>query len=494
MNSVLKKSIVFHLALMLAFLLLYVPRADALIFYDQTLDSGGEVQTGLGPNPGNDPKYQIVGSFVVTEDIDLGTGTTSILFSAHNSTPGVSFNAAIATSTNDPLLPTGFPTIIAFNNIDLGNDGVTRSTVADSPPSQCGAGLCQLRAGDTVYILIYSTQGISFSTQYVITDSADSDFYGQLTFNETPPGPSNTTRIITVEPSDDETIATSTTATIGATGYINDDDFQNGMFVRMIYLQQSSNQASVANPYNLGTTIDFPIDVPGAFSVSTSTSITRAGVYIMQSSIRTTSVFSNVLNFMGFGQFANQGIKTSTSTRFIADHQTAFDVLVGSTTQAIDDYIASSTISLSACTGWTQFNLIDCLNLMLIPQPIPIYQALTDFKDGFLSLFPWGYVTRFVVILSGNATTTMPVMVTYIPDPTNPTVMLPYTFDPNEALVGAGVLIDGIRTPGSDKTVRESMEDIVNAVVAGVVITYIVYDMLRVGKNKTQHSVRTKLS
>ena len=199
----------------------------------------------------------------------------------------------------------------------------------------------------------------------------------------------------------------------------------------------------------------------------------------MYTSIQTPSFFSTVLNFIGFGQFATQGIKTATTTAFTADHLTAFDRLVASTTDSINAYIASSTISLSACTSWTQFALIDCLNLLFIPQREPMMKAMSDFKDGFLSLKPWGYVTRTIVILSGNATSSVPIVNTFVPNPVTGGT-LDWTFNPNESVEAATVLLDNVHSAyGPPTTIKQAMEPLVKAIISLSVFMYIFYDMIR---------------
>ena len=87
-----------------------------------------------------------------------------------------------------------------------------------------------------------------------------------------------TTRIDTVTPADKSTIATSTSATMGATGYINSLDFTNGMFVQIRYALKANSLVSVANTSLLFTEIRFPITSAGAFTMTTTTPVTRAGV------------------------------------------------------------------------------------------------------------------------------------------------------------------------------------------------------------------------
>ena len=303
---------------------------------------------------------------------------------------------------------------------------------------------------------------------YFILDDGNSDF---------------TTGIRTVTPAGGSTIATSTAATFGATGYVNADDYETGMFVQIQYALYSNSQTSVANPSALFTTLTFPLTSSGLFNVSTTSPATRGGQYTMQTQIRKASLLNNVINFFGFSQFANLGITTATSTKFVANQLNGFDVFTASTTASVTAYLASSTLSLAACSSWTSFSLGDCLNLMFVPQLAPISEALADFKNGFLSYVPWGYVTRFAVILSGTATTTLPAIAITVPLG-NPDIPAQYTngtftLDVNDMLQGGSDLIGDVHTTfGDDVTFREATEPFVKLSIALALFMGIVHDLL----------------
>lgn len=314
-----------------------------------------------------------------------------------------------------------------------------------------------------------STQGGTL-TDYVFNLGSASAFFD------------STTHIATVTPADNATISTSTTATMGATGYVNPADYVSGMFVQMKYALYANSQVSVANPSALFTTINFPITSSGLFSFSTTTPITRGGQYTLTTQIRSASLANNVLNFLGFDQFATFGITTSKSTKFTAAAFNGFDTFVASTTASITDYLASSTISLATCSSWTSFNLGDCLNLIFVPALGPMQSALNDFKTGFLSYAPWGYVTRMVVILSGTATTTLPTINVTIPlgNPSRPEYTNgTFTIDPNDTLSGGAALLETVHTTfGGDFSVRTVTEPFVKLSIALTVLMAVFYDLI----------------
>jgi len=295
-------------------------------------------------------------------------------------------------------------------------------------------------------------------------------------------GVNTATRIDVVVPADDETIATSTTASFSATGYVNSADYLDGTYLEIRYAPYSAGQSATANPDLLFTTLALPISSSGDFIVSTTSPVLTKGLYTMQTQIKTGSWVNSVLNFLGFGQFANVGILSATSTQFTAVELSAFDIFVASSTESINAYIASSTVSLSACTAWTSFSLGECLNLLFVPQPQPISEALSNFKNGFLQYAPWGYLTRTVVILSGTATSTIPDF-SFMYTLDGPTDVHTFTLDTDEMLAGAGAILDDITEPysGFNYTVRDVFEPIVQLFIAALVVLTIFHDLMGVG-------------
>lgn len=306
------------------------------------------------------------------------------------------------------------------------------------------------------------------------------------------------THIETVTPVSGSTIATSTAATFAATGFVNSADYISGSYLQIQYALYANSQVAVSNPQLLFTTLNFPITSSGAFSFSTTSPATRGGIYTMQTQIRTPSLINSALNFLGFGQFANVGIATATSTKFTAAAPNGFDVFVASTTASLEAYMASSTISLAACSSWTAFNLGDCLNLIFVPQLQPISQALNDFKNGFLAYAPWGYVTRIVVILSGTATTTLPAISINIPLG-NPNIPAQYTngtftLDTNAMLQGGKNTLNTVHTSfGGDLSFQDVAEPLVKLSVALALMMFIAHDLLSMRGGRSR-SRPTKLS
>jgi len=227
----------------------------------------------------------------------------------------------------------------------------------------------------------------------------------------------DTTRVVATTPAHGDTIATSTAATIGAQVYVNDADYTDGMFVEIKYANYTqANATSVACVGCFYTTVTMPITTAGLSDVSTTSPVLAIGKYTMTTAIKAPSTSDNVLSFLGFSQFANFGTKASIDTQFTAVRPTQYDMFVASTSASIEGYIASSTFSMASCSEWVSFNLGDCLGILLIPQYQPIAEALTSFKDGFLSVWPLGYVTRILEIMFTPSVVELPNWVVTMPN------------------------------------------------------------------------------
>ena len=313
----------------------------------------------------------------------------------------------------------------------------------------------------------YVSGGIAFQ---LCNTSCDQNFRA--------PNLSTLTRIDSVTPSDGSTISTSTTATVGASGFVNTADYVSGMFLEIKYMRTSSSQAAVANVQNLFTTLDFDISGPGLFTVSTTTSIVNVGQYTLITSLRSPSLINNFWNFIGFGQFATLGINTSTSTVFTAAHLTDYDIFVASTTQAINAYSSSSGFASSTCVVSVSFDFNNCMSYLFFPNIPMIMTAVDSFRSGFLSYAPWGYFTRFVTIMAGQSTTTLPsfdVPITFAADGTPVdylNVDMQDTFNQGQAVM------DNLKATGTSYTFRSIIEPWVQLFLAIAVIYIIVLDLM----------------
>jgi hypothetical protein len=107
---------------------------------------------------------------------------------------------------------------------------------------------------------------------------------------------------------------------------------------------------------------------------------------------------------------------TSIQTYYLAS--TSATSLNASTTETIgrkDGLTISSTtvsyVSSDACYPFSgQFDTLDCIYYLFVPQEDDIAIAFQDLKDNVLTVFPIGYITDFVTILSTTSAVTIPVV------------------------------------------------------------------------------------
>lgn len=346
-------------------------------------------------------------------------------------------------------------------------------------------GTCTLVAGNQYYFDAFPSNGhtyISAGSGSVYSSQGYLEIADSGGFT-TPPPPDYSTHIVSVSPLGNSTIATSTSASVGAHVYINGSDYADGDHVQIKFVRQSSSQAAVASPNLLFTVFDFVATTSGDSYFSTTTPLLDVGRYSMTTTLYAPNgIIGSALNwFGGFYGDSTLGDATliATSTSFVVSQLSDYDVFVASTTQAITNYLASSTVSLASCTSFSGFNLGDCMNLIFVPQSAPITQLFTNFRDGFLTYAPWGYVTRLVTIFTGGAITSLPV-ISYQAGSSSPLV-----------LHNAGILTIDFFSPvywsevtairaddGSNKDVWDIIDPYFTMIVAFSVLFVILEDLL----------------
>lgn len=352
------------------------------------------------------------------------------------------------------------------------------------------------------YWMEWETSGVHTGMTLDLNSSGD---FLQVDSDAPSPPPSFATKVISTVPYKGQTIATSTTAAIGGRIYVNNEQWLAGRQDWFIKVSLTRN-TPIINPLDAGfsAVVDllpnsprvlvFPITSSGYTTFSTTTRITLIGDYNVTTEID--SPASWWTNFILFRP-PNSAYQTldATTTQFTAVVRTAYDRMVASSTSAISEAVSQTAEDLGdACFSWTSFSIARCLNLLFLPDS-RTYAEMTKMKDNFLTFPPIGYFTRFVVIVNGNATSTFPLIQTGIPDPMNPTQDMSFTYDVNEALAGAGTVMDNIHSPTGDHvTPREAMDLVVKTVIAASVMMFIIYDVIRSSKRGGQHTVKTKLS
>lgn len=347
------------------------------------------------------------------------------------------------------------PSISAYGSVSPISDGACYifDNSHDTPPLNTGGSAC-----NTIAAPYFQLQGTG----------------GNFVSN-------NLTQILAVTPANGVTVSTSTAGTVGANVYISTNDANAGNFVQIQYAPYVGSQTALASPQQAFTTIRFPITGSGYYNLSTTSAFLTVGKYTMQTTIQTQNWLYNILNIYGLGSIVGSNVLTASSTNFIVQQLNGYDIFQASTTQAIQDYLASSTISLASCSSFTSFNLGDCLNLLFVPQSQATLDVVTAFKQQFLSYEPWGYVTRFITILTTGGTTTLPSITATVAMPYSsggPDDSQTFTFDEQGMVTGAAAALDGIDANGTSLNWRDILEPYEQLFIAITLMYIIIHDLI----------------
>jgi len=287
------------------------------------------------------------------------------------------------------------------------------------------------------------------------------------------------TRIDSVTPAGGATIATSTAFSFGVSGYISPDDLTSGTKIRITgsdnaYNQISSVYTAVTPQYNF----EWIATSTGAFSLSTTTSVTNVGNVNIVTSIESPSFF-----ILGWAIPYFNTTLVSTSTTFTVSTTTSLDNVVQQFSDAYDAISVSGTDIGSSCTI-VGFDFVACISGMLVPNTASLLPVFSSIRDGALGMWPIGYITRTAVIMSGSATSTLPSFEVAVP------VGFPGAGDsidltPWNELVGptsilgeATSSLHAVGDTASGKTLREIVEPGWNTIVYVIFAIVVVFRLL----------------
>lgn len=264
--------------------------------------------------------------------------------------------------------------------------------------------------------------GNTYTYGYTYSTSPVNTFWYEM--NDQTENTSYQTNITTTTPYNTQTVASSTTFTIGSTGYITTNDFISNQTYLKIKLQRNTdyiNQTAynaywaVGSPQCIGILGIFNLfcfnspqeaeggtylSSSGSYSWSTTTPITADGRYTMTQELHTAAYSLFGLSF---------GDKTlyATTTTFTVNTLTSADQLI--------DSVASSTLAIqsniSNKCNIISFDLLSCISGLFIPTAQDFKPTLDNLKTNVLTVAPWGYVTRFMSIVAGTATSTLPSLI-----------------------------------------------------------------------------------
>lgn len=226
------------------------------------------------------------------------------------------------------------------------------------------------------------------------------------------------TRIISTTPNNGQTVATSTTHTIGATGYLNSDDF-NDYSELQIHLENSNNSFLqcadvICAGFSEGAiSRDFSYDllVSGSFSYSSTTQGLPTGKYWV-----TSKIVKGSFCFLGVCAFRETVFATSTT--FTVATTTKLDKLKDDASEYIDTLTGSDS-TFEDCTV-VSFDFFTCMSdlviYMFVPEPDAIQYLGDTLHDNILTHFPVGYVTDFVNVISTSTATSLTVIDATLPN------------------------------------------------------------------------------
>ncbi len=289
----------------------------------------------------------------------------------------------------------------------------------------------------------------------------------------------------------DNDILTGSNVTIGATWFISSDDIEklttafSGPSEKIRVTAQITDLMDSTWSYKV---IDYVL--PTGFEDSTSTLISFDGVtrnklvnnhdYAINYQI-TGSNYYNI-----FGPI----FTVSTTTYFTVGSTTNSGNLrnyVASTTQAKLAYLASG-YSLNACNPFSgDWNIVDCILSLIKPDSYRFNRTLSELKDGFATRQPIGYVTRFISILSNNATSSLPSYTIQF-DPSGPLASSTLTFNPQDMLDGGGNLLDSIQDPIHHMNFRDVFGNLIKMLVAFAVLFTIISDITKSHNHNQQNN------
>lgn len=292
--------------------------------------------------------------------------------------------------------------------------------------------------GTSVSSYVYGNTSIGI-TGLPVTNNALCDFGSntcpmgyplkQLSFEFTDtggagPGIDYSTHIETVTPADGTTLATSTSYTIGATGAIASNDFNENSKLKIHIVNSASTLSKHCFDVICGApkdllwapglsqnaitiNLEYPLVIASPFSYSTTTTANLPiGKYWVTTEIDTGT-------FCFWGICLGDKMLMSTSTTFIIASTTKADKLVQSTLDYGKD-LASSTAPLFLHCGITDLDLASCGKDLLYWAFIPTNDSLAEdgiqIHDIVLSHWPIGYITDFIEIISTSTIGTLTVI------------------------------------------------------------------------------------
>lgn len=296
-----------------------------------------------------------------------------------------------------------------------------------------------------------------------------------------------TTRFISVVPQNATT--TATTTSVGSHLYVNENDYDSDIYLRVMLENQSSvycfatgvaldfQKCNQSGSFGLSRwTVDFPL-VSGDNDVSTTSPQLMLGRWTAKYVVydpRFFGVWNDVL--------------ISTTTSFLVSTSTSIDLVL----QDVRASLASTSQDyFSSCNPISNWDFMKCLSgattFLFIPQSNDIQETVDSLYNDFLTRFPVGYITRFVSILRSTASTTPPA-ISYTFGSSSPQMLQGLTYS-IQIYDHFGELTTITSDDGENKNIWDIINPVIQVLVALGVLYVILDDLLGFGINRLNEDV-----
>lgn len=358
---------------------------------------------------------------------------------------------------------------------------------------------CLMEIG-TTYVLKnvdpYTGEATTTPSVSVYGSDVGDVYYAFSSSLELNPMSGNDTRIYYFDPEYNEIVATSTTFTLEVNTYVNPNEYETDMYVRLSYVRQEDLQSAVANTDLLWTHLDFAsLDLGGdsdqvltdGYSfLSTTTSITSTGTYLLKAEIRSDVWFDTLLSWWNLNNFFDGDIVVASSSRFIVDELTAWEQFLASSTASVSEFFSSTTLTYdqmkNVCWSISGFDFIECLNFLFGWQQAPMSELMDDMREGIFTYVPFGYITRTYEILATTSTTTL-ATISHTFDEDFPVPVLAgeeIAFDPWDYFFVEGSPVSDVLTTSEGKNVWDIFEPLIKIIVYMTLGFMIIKELLQI--------------
>jgi len=342
------------------------------------------------------------------------------------------------------------------------------------PLTENVSGDCTLVNGNSYTFAIYFPHGAGQTISSNQDVSANLYFILNSTLLDT------TTHIVDFTPEDGASVSNPVTFSIH--GYVNPADLGNavvGIDFTLHNIDQNVLLLGAFSPSDIYILRNTLATTSGDFYYSTTTYI-GTGNYRLEASLQRSYLSGWIVNpFSPIDSDMSHQFVVGSSTFIGSIQQNMFNDIFGAHGSASSSPTSTAAL-LAGCNPLGAFNVVNCTSAMFVPDPVQIQSLVLNFQQGVASHAPWGYVQRLFQIMTSSTTAALPTFTASIPTGPGdkPFVYSTVTFDPGEMLASGGALLDSVRDPVDNKSVRDVFYPWVQGSVALVVLLTIAADVM----------------